>query len=113
MQIADRHGKSMSQVASDYPAWELPYWAVWLARVPDDGKRVEVAVARLACNWSNAHRKKGAPMSKPEDHMLKDYFAEKDAAIIRARSKDDITAMTNVFMQSGLSIVVKNQEEDV
>lgn len=112
MRLADRHGKPLSQVAEEYPAWELPYWSVWMAHTPTDGQRVEIAVARLHSQWLGAHMKKGKQPPPPQDLLLPDYWLEHDRRVHLRRSQDDISALTQAFAQAGVEIVHRKPSDD-
>lgn len=105
MRLADRHGKPLSQVASEYPAWELPYWSVWMARTPSDGQRVEIAVARLHQSWLSAHSKKGQQAPPIERLLLDDYWVEHDRRVQRKRAQEDVSSLTQMFAQAGIEII--------
>lgn len=112
MRIADRHGRPLSQVASEYPAWELPYWSVWMARTPSDGQRAEVAVARLHQSWLSAHQKKGHQAPPIERLLMPDYWVEHDRRVQDKRAKHDVDVMAKVFKQAGIDVVVRNPNDE-
>ena len=90
MRLADRHGKPLSQVAVEYPDWELAYWSVWFEVEPTDGERVELAIARFFQSWISGHIEKGKPVPKLQDLMLSSHWAkqaEDPEALLRASFK--------------------------
>lgn len=79
--MADRHGKSISQVAAEYPAWELPYWSVWLDREPTDGRRIELLLARFLQNYLGAHAKKGKKPPTLDKLIQPSFWSERGQAL--------------------------------
>lgn len=112
MRLADRHGRPLSQVASEYPAWELPYWSVWMARTPSDGQRAEIAVARLHQSWLSAHQKKGQQAPPIERLLMPDYWAEHDRKVQRQRAQEDASALTQMFASAGVEVVHRKPTDE-
>lgn len=111
MRVADRHGRSLSEVL-DYPAWELPYWAAWISHEPTDGQRIEFAVARFMCQWTAAHMKKGKAPPKPKDFVIRDYWTEQ-AELDKARAaKRDVDAMIAELKDAGIRVINATPEPD-
>lgn len=108
MRIADRHGRPLSEVLSDYPAWELPFWASWYSHELSDGHRTEIAVARLTRNFIAANSKKGHQPPDLEDLVIGDWWAEKNRESA-LRADDD--AITRAFRQAGFRVVVNDPKE--
>lgn len=104
MKLADRHGRPLSQVMSEYPAWELPYWAVWMSRVPSEGDRLEWQLACFRSQWMSANSKKGANVPKPHELVMVDWFTQKHEAVAKKKQQDDISAMIQAFSSVGLSV---------
>lgn len=109
MRLADRHSRPLSEVLSDYPAWELPYWAVWLSREPTDGQRVEYAVAQFFSNWLSANSKKGARVPQAHELVMRDYWQERALENQRIAAKRDTNLIIAEFARAGASI--KQQDE--
>ena len=108
MRLADRHGKPLSQVL-DYPAWELPYWHVWMAREPTDGQRTEYAIANFFSKWLSANSKKGARIPQPHELMLPDYWNQKAGQEHQAAAEQDVKAIMAEFARSGA--VIKKRDD--
>ena len=104
MRLADRHGQPLSQVLSDYPAWELPYWAVWISREPTDGQRVEFAVARFMTQWLHANSKKGARVPQAHELVMPDYWNEHAQKEQRAAAKQDVSLLVAEFARAGHAV---------
>lgn len=102
MRLADRHGQPLSKILSDYPAWELPYWAVWIAREPTDGQRVEYAVARFFSQWLHANSKKGAAIPPAHELVLQDYWQERQSQ--KDAAKKDANIIIAEFARTGHSV---------
>ena len=101
MKLADRHGRPLSEVL-DYPAWELPFWAVWMAREPDEGRRVESIFARFFSAYLSAHSKKGKSVPKPAELVWPDYWQETNS-----KQSEETKALLKLFADSGLTLVYK------
>lgn len=106
MRIADRHGRPLSEVLSEYPAWELPYWASWFAHEPDAGRRVEIAVAQLTRNFIAANSKKGHKPPKIADLIVPDWWAEHNH---KRAAQDDIRTLTEAFSDAGIPIKINSR----
>lgn len=106
MRIADRHGRPLSEVLSEYPAWELPYWASWLAREPDAGRRVEIAVAQLHRSFISANSKKGHKPPKIHELLVPDWWADNNK---RRAAQKDIFTLTEAFTDAGIPVIIKSR----
>lgn len=104
MRLADRHGRPLSEVLSDYPEWELPFWASWMAREPDSGRRVEIMVAKLLRTFISANSKKHHKPPDLEDLVIPDWWAEKNH---RLSARRDVDALINAFSESNVPIEFK------
>lgn len=108
MRLADRHGKPLSQVL-DYPAWELSYWAAWMAREPTDGQRVEFSIANFFSKWLSANSKKGARVPEARDLILPDYWSQKAEQAHQASAALDVKAIVSEFARAGA--IVKKRDD--
>ena len=104
MRIADRHGKPLTQVLSEYPESELPYWASWYSREPSDGQRIEFAVARFLSQYIAVHSKKGHAAPKPHELITPDWWAEHNRS--KAINADN-DAITQAFAEAGYRVITK------
>lgn len=112
MRLADRHGKPLSQVASEYPAWEIPYWSTWLAHTPTGEQRIEFQLAAFRSEWLSAHSKKGAKVPTPDKLLLPDFWDEQDRRAHLRKTKSDVSTIAGVFKQAGLSVIEAKPNED-
>jgi len=99
MRVADRHGRPLSQVLSEYPDWEMSYWAAWGHREPTDGAKVEAILARFFSSWIGAHSKKGRKIPSPSELVYPSYWCEQ-----RKSDNSDSNAITSALMRSGVKI---------
>jgi hypothetical protein len=106
MKLADRHGRPLSQVLSEYEEWELPYWASWFAHEPSDGKRVEIAIAQLTRNFIASNLKKGRKPPKIDELLIPDWWIENNK---RAAARRDINTLTQAFVDSGIPIKINSR----
>lgn len=104
MKIADRHGRPLSEVLSEYPEWELPFWDSYYTREPDAGRRVEFIVARLLSTFIAVNSKKGHKPPRPSDLVIPDWWAEN---IPRLAAQADVDELVELFSSSGIPIKVK------
>ena len=106
MRVADRHGRSLSEVLSEYPDWEMSYWASYYAREPDSGRRVEYMLARFLSTYLSAHSKKGHQPPKPADLFLPDWYRENHQP---TASRDDVNMLIELFSESGIPVRVNKR----
>lgn len=112
MRLADRHGRPLSRVLAEYPAWELRYWQVWMAREPLPGHRVEYVLAQIAANHVNMNRKKGASPLKPADFMIPDYWQQLADQEHQANAKSDSDMITRMFVKSNAKIKYRKHDDN-
>lgn len=112
MKLADRHGRPVSQVLSEYPGWELNYWAAWMAREPSDGRRVEFAVAHLHSTTIGINSKKGHKVPKAQDLVIPDYWAEQAEIEHQKAAQQDAHEITRMLMRSGVHVDVNRNEDE-
>ena len=112
MRLADRHGLPLSRVMSEYPAWELPYWAVWMSREPSDGRRIEWAVASLHSTFVSVNSKKGASVPKAQELVIPDYWFERHEKARLVKSKADASALIQAFAKAGCEIRQQKDESE-
>ncbi len=106
MRIADRHGRPLSEVLSEYPEWELPYWSAWYAHEPSDGLRAEYAVAQLTRNFIAANSKKGHSPPAISDLLLPDWWLQNNQKLA---AKKDMDTLIAAFSESGIPIKFKSR----
>lgn len=112
MMLADRHGRPVSEIASEYPDWEIEYWAAWLSREPSDGVRVERAVAYLHSTFIGVNSKKGSTVPKPHELSIPNYWLEKAEANRLAKSKEDANALAQAFKDAGCEVHYAKHESE-
>lgn len=97
MKLADRHGKPLSQVLAEYPAWELPYWQTYYALDPPPEEKLELIVAKGICLYANANSGKGKRKHTPSDYMYPDMFK-------KLQEQDNNDTIRHAFAKAGLEI---------
>ena len=112
MMMADRHGRPLSEIASEYSEWEIPYWAAWYSREPTDGRRIEFAISRLHANWLGTHMKKGHKPPKPQDLVIPDYWTAEAKRKKQADAKSDADYLVAMFRGAGCTVNVKDTESE-
>ena len=112
MRLADRHGRPLSQVMSEYPAWELGYWASWMRRVPTGDNRVEWQLACFRSQWMSANLKKGHKPPSPQELLLPDWFQNQADIATKKAAKRDIDLMVSEFAKSGTAVQYPEPETE-